>query len=132
MRAHGARHTIPEVGRGAVLPTHMREALGDWRGREVAVASKPEDERAVARAIEIARAAPTKQAAIKSLANRYASVEAGKHVADAARATCLLLARRAMMEWGEDVPPSTDEQIAYITSMVTPAPGGESGDDDDA
>jgi hypothetical protein len=125
---YGGRHVIAELGRGASLPTHRREALGYWRPK--AVVGDPSDESAWRQAVRVAREARSKNSAMQLMANRYAS-RAGQPVEqDSARITCLSVARAVYK--AHNVKAMTHKQvIAAVSEMVKPAaPAGAGGSTD--
>jgi hypothetical protein len=115
---YGARHVIPEIGRGASLPTHRREAVGYWRPK--AVVGDANDERAWRQALRVARESRSKNSAMQVMANRYAS-RAGQPVEqDSTRITCLSLAR-ALFKKRDVSDMSHQAVINAVSEMVQPA-----------
>ena len=111
---HDQRHTLPEVGRVAVLPRHMREALGYWRSSPVI--AEPGDVSALARAMTAARQHRTKLGSLAYQSDRYSSIDAQSIEQDVARVSCMLLVSKARADgpW----PDSTREQLQRIQSHV--------------
>ena len=114
---HDTRHTVPEVGRVASLPTHIREALGYWRS-PVVVADTPSDRAALGRAISAARAHASKRGANAFMSNRYSSVDGEPIEQDRARIACMQLISRALCERAH-LPESSREQLQIVAQFVS-------------
>ena len=117
LNGHGGRHVLPELGRAAELPTHVREALGHRRAAKV-VSDSPADEEALERAISLARAKRSRSDAMATMANRYSSKDAAVVERENAAAACLLLARGVVQGQGSSLPASTREQIELVAQSV--------------
>ena len=109
---HNGRHVLPEVGRGLQLPKQSREALGYWRAQPTL--GDPTDAAVMNRALAKARERITRQGALASCADRYASVDAQPVEQDQARVTCMLAAAALFVD-GEP-PVTTREQIEAVAT----------------
>ena len=109
---HNGRHVLPEVGRGLQLPKQSREALGYWRAQPTI--GDPTDAATTDRALAKARERLTRQGALASCADRYASVDAQPVEQDQARVTCMLAAA-ALFVNGEP-PATTRAQIEAVAN----------------
>ena len=111
---HDDRHVLPEIGRVASLPRHIRECLGYWTSAPE-IADDPSDQAAIARAHMRAREQRKSSGPRAFMCDQYASQDAQPIEQDRARISCMLLLARAVQ--AGPLPTSVREQLGIIADI---------------